>query len=160
MENEQIIWEYIDGTISLDDKILVEKKLIEDLQFKLEYDQILAIHSTFKTEDLETPSMAFDYKVLSKINLSTVRNISKINIQKLLLKIFTIFALLLLAPCVFVFKNLDIIPNKSLIDSSILTNGIVHIFTYNYYWIIAGLLLLGFTMDLIKQRNRISENVQ
>jgi hypothetical protein len=155
MENEQIIWEYIDGTMSKENRLIVEQKLADDSKFRNEYYQILAIHNSFLQEDLEMPSMAFDYKVLSQLSSFKTPSIKSINIHKVLYITISIFAIILAVPVGILLKNRSSISNQQLFDVDTFSNGIFNVFTNSYFSMILALLLMSLIIDFARKRMHI-----
>jgi hypothetical protein len=66
---EQIIWNYLDGHVSVEEKKLIEKLMKSDDEFLSLFEEIKSIHLQISTLDLDEPSMSFGRNLMEKIQL-------------------------------------------------------------------------------------------
>jgi hypothetical protein len=66
---EQIIWNYLDGHVSVEEKKLIEQLLKSDAEFLSLFEEIKAIHLQISALDLDEPSMSFGRNLMEKIQL-------------------------------------------------------------------------------------------
>jgi hypothetical protein len=61
------LWEYIDGSGSVEERSVIEKLLAENQQWKDKYRELLEVHQLVQTSSLEEPSMRFTKNVMEEI---------------------------------------------------------------------------------------------
>src|ERR1700685_2603023 len=66
-EMEQIIWEYIDGICSPDQKAIIALHLAEDPVWQRKYSELMGIHDLLQKEELDMPSLRFSKNVMEEI---------------------------------------------------------------------------------------------
>lgn len=66
---EQIIWNYLDGHVSVEEKELIEQLLKSDAEFLALFEEIKSIHVQISSLDLDEPSMSFGRNLMEKIQL-------------------------------------------------------------------------------------------
>jgi len=66
-EMEKLLWDYIDGHMSPDDKETVARHLREDIDWQSKFQEIKAIHALLQNQELEMPSMRFTKNVMEEI---------------------------------------------------------------------------------------------
>jgi uncharacterized protein YdcH (DUF465 family) len=66
---EQIIWNYLDGHVSVEEKELIELLLKSDTEFMSLFEEINSIHLQISTLELDEPSMSFGRNLMEKIQL-------------------------------------------------------------------------------------------
>jgi hypothetical protein len=66
---EQIIWNYFDGHVSVEEKKLIEQLLKSDAEFLSLFEEIKTIHLQISALDLDEPSMSFGRNLMEKIQL-------------------------------------------------------------------------------------------
>ena len=64
---EEEIWDYIDGSCSENEKLLMEAKLANDDSYQTIYKELSAINQHLNNIDLDEPSMAFNKNVMNII---------------------------------------------------------------------------------------------
>lgn len=64
---EDRLWEYIDGSVSMEERSAIEKLLIDNQQWKEKYRELLEIHQLVHSSALEEPSMRFTKNVMEEI---------------------------------------------------------------------------------------------
>lgn len=65
---EERLWNFIDGTIPVNEKTVIEKLLESDLDWKAKYNELLQINELLKASELESPSMRFTKNVMEEIS--------------------------------------------------------------------------------------------
>ena len=66
------LWAYIDGLCNDDDKVYVENKIATDQQWKIQYQQLITLHTAITANDLEQPSMRFSKNVMDIIEQDAI----------------------------------------------------------------------------------------
>ncbi|GAB3924869.1 anti-sigma factor family protein [Mucilaginibacter myungsuensis] len=66
-DTEEKLWNYIDGTCTPADRAQIEERLITDVAFKQQYEELVLINAEFTTLELDEPPMAFSYNVMEQI---------------------------------------------------------------------------------------------
>lgn len=69
---EQIIWNYLDGHVSVEEKELIEQLLKSDAEFLALFEEIKSIHVQISSLDLDEPSMSFGRNLMEKIQLEHI----------------------------------------------------------------------------------------
>lgn len=62
------LWNFIDGSVSTEEKNLIEKLLIDDPIWKTTYQELLDINNMLQSTELETPSLRFSKNVMEGIS--------------------------------------------------------------------------------------------
>ena len=65
---EESLWNFIDGTISASEKIVVEKLLQTDADWKAKYGELLQVNELLQSSELEAPSLRFSKNVMEQIS--------------------------------------------------------------------------------------------
>ena len=84
---EERLWNYIDGTSSPEEKLLIEKLLKEDNTWKDKYKELLQLNQLLQTPDLEQPSLRFTKNVMEEIAKLHIAPATKTYINKKTLRI-------------------------------------------------------------------------
>lgn len=63
------IWDYIDGDISTEEKLIIADKIAHDPAYQLEYKELMEIHQLMAETTLEEPSMSFTRNVMEQVKL-------------------------------------------------------------------------------------------
>ncbi len=79
---EERIWNYIDGTCSLQERKKIEELIESDPDYKFTYNELKAAEFDFKLLDLEEPSMSFSRNVMEKVKLETAPGTFKSLVDK------------------------------------------------------------------------------
>jgi hypothetical protein len=79
---EERLWDYIDGTGSLNEKMAIEKLLESNLEWKAKYHELLEVHQLMQSTELESPSMRFGKNVMEKIAKLHIAPATKTYINK------------------------------------------------------------------------------
>lgn len=66
-EREEMIWQFIDGGLSPQERQRVDDLLANDLAFKETHAKLSAVHALLKQAELESPSMRFTKNVMEGI---------------------------------------------------------------------------------------------
>src|SRR5438034_10739769 len=66
---EERLWEFIDGTCSAEEKMVIEKLLQDDPSAKQLYEEFLSLSGNLKSIELDEPSMRFTQNVMDRIAL-------------------------------------------------------------------------------------------
>jgi hypothetical protein len=64
---EERLWNFIDGTVSADEKSVIEKLLQSDAEWKAKYNELLQVNDLLKASELEAPSLRFSKNVMEEI---------------------------------------------------------------------------------------------
>ena len=83
---EESLWNFIDGTISASEKIVVEKLLQTDADWKAKYGELLQVNELLQSSELEAPSLRFSKNVMEQGKL-IFRQVKKYHGQKILVKL-------------------------------------------------------------------------
>lgn len=65
---EERLWNFIDGSVSAEEKTLIEQLLESDLAWKAKYKELLEVNDLIKSTDLEAPSLRFTKNVMEEIS--------------------------------------------------------------------------------------------
>lgn len=65
---EERLWNFIDGTVTADEKTVIEKLLETDAAWKEKYSELLQVNELLKATELEAPSMRFSKNVMEEIS--------------------------------------------------------------------------------------------
>lgn len=154
---ELMIWDYIDGLSSGEERKTIEQLIRSDLEFKAKYEELLELNQDFGLMELEALSMVFTNKVMDKINfqikpLSAEAKTDK----KIIYFISSLFGLMMASCIIVVISQIDwtispsttqqIIPNfgQNLNSLSIMPHGLFNNFFYGFlmFDMIVGLMFL------------------
>jgi len=64
---EEQLWDYIDGTGSVNERSAIEKMLESNLEWKAKYHELLEAQQLMRSAELESPSMRFSKNVMEEI---------------------------------------------------------------------------------------------
>ena len=64
---EERLWNFIDGTISANERTVIEQLLQSDGEWKAKYNELLQITELLQASELEVPSMRFSKNVMEEI---------------------------------------------------------------------------------------------
>ena len=84
-ENKNIderLWEYIDGTVSRDEKTAIEKLIETNNQWKEKYHELFELHQLVQSSALEEPSLRFTKNVMEEIAKYHIAPATKTYINK------------------------------------------------------------------------------
>ena len=67
MNNEELLWKYIDGECSPEEAARVKRLMEENLSLKKEWAQRLKLHQELQQQEAEQPSMRFTRNVMDRL---------------------------------------------------------------------------------------------
>ena len=79
---EERLWNFIYGSISADERSVIEKLLETDAAWKTKYHELLEVNELLKSSELEAPSMRFSKNVMEEIARLHVAPATKSYINK------------------------------------------------------------------------------
>ncbi|MEO5946676.1 MAG: hypothetical protein ABIP79_07640 [Chitinophagaceae bacterium] len=62
------LWNFIDGSVTTDEKTVIQKLLETDASWKAKYNELLQVNDLLKSSELEAPSMRFSKNVMEQIS--------------------------------------------------------------------------------------------
>jgi len=65
---EERLWNFIDGSVTTNEKTVIEKLLQTDASWKAKYNELLQVNDLLKSSELEAPSMRFSKNVMEEIS--------------------------------------------------------------------------------------------
>jgi hypothetical protein len=95
-EMEKLIWEYIDGHCSPDQKAVIAQHLSGDPVWQHKYAELNAIHELLRKEELEMPSLRFTKNVMEEIAQYQVAPATKNYINKNVIRGIAAFFLIMI----------------------------------------------------------------
>jgi len=122
---ENRLWDYIDGTSSVDEKSAIEKLLESNLEWKNKYRELLEVHGLMKSAELEHPSMRFTKNVMEEIAKYHIAPATKTYInKKIIWGIAAFFITLIVGFLIYGFGQIDWSAGNSTTDKYIDLNKI------------------------------------
>jgi len=79
---EERLWNFIDGTVSIDERTVIEQLLQNNAEWKAKYNELLKINDLLKSSELEAPSMRFSKNVMEEISKLHIAPATKSYINK------------------------------------------------------------------------------
>ena len=79
---EERLWNFIDGTVSIDERTVIEQLLQNNAEWKAKYNELLKINDLLKSSELEAPSMRFSKNVMEEISKLQIAPATKSYINK------------------------------------------------------------------------------
>lgn len=79
---EERLWSFIDGTVSPDEKPVIEKLLESDAAWKAKYHELLDINKLLQSSEMEVPSLRFTKNVMEEISRLHIPKATKSYINK------------------------------------------------------------------------------
>jgi len=64
---EERLWNFIDGTVSADEKSVIEQLLQSNAEWKTKYSELLQVNEMLQSSELEAPSLRFSKNVMEEI---------------------------------------------------------------------------------------------
>src|SRR5690349_15879712 len=64
---EERLWDYIDGSASIEEKNIISQLLEKDADWKSKYKELLEVNKLLHTSELDAPSMRFTKNVMEEI---------------------------------------------------------------------------------------------
>lgn len=74
---EERLWNYIDGTATATEKTLIEKLIESNAEWKEKYKELLEINQLLQASELEAPSMRFSKNVMEEISRAHIAPATK-----------------------------------------------------------------------------------
>jgi hypothetical protein len=96
-EMDRLIWDFIDGRCSPEEKELIVQRLVKDQLWEIRYSQLFSIHEMLKKDELEMPSLRFTKNVMEEIAKYQVAPATKSYINKNVIRVFAAFFLVMIA---------------------------------------------------------------
>jgi hypothetical protein len=93
---EERLWDYIDGSISANERSTVEKLLESNIEWKAKYHELLEAHQLMQSTELESPSLRFTKNVMEEIAKLHIAPATKSYINKRIIWGIGIFFIALL----------------------------------------------------------------
>jgi len=90
------LWEYIDGSGSLEERSVIEKLLADNQQWKEKYRELLELHQLVQVSSLEEPSMRFTKNVMEEIAKYHIAPATRTYIDKKIIRGIGIFFITLI----------------------------------------------------------------
>jgi hypothetical protein len=81
-ETEEMLWNYIDGLCSSEEKSMIEGLIESNLEWQQKYRELLSLHNLVDSTELESPSMRFTKNVMEEIAKHHVAPAAKNYINK------------------------------------------------------------------------------
>lgn len=88
---EDRLWNFIDGTITADEKTVIQRLLESDAEWKAKYHELLEVNELLKSSDMEAPSMRFTKNVMEEIAKLHIAPATKSYINKRIIWGLSIF---------------------------------------------------------------------
>ena len=79
---EERLWNFIDGTVSIDEKSVIQQLLQNDAEWKAKYNELLQINELLQSSELEAPSFRFSKNVMEQIGKLYIAPATKSYINK------------------------------------------------------------------------------
>lgn len=79
---EEQLWNFIDGTISANEKTVIEKLLETDAVWRAKYQELLQVNELLHSSRLDAPSMRFTKNVMDQITKAHIAPAAKSYINK------------------------------------------------------------------------------
>lgn len=107
-EMEIKLWDYIDGTISIAEKPVIEKLIEENKEWKSKYAELTAVNQLLNATELENPPLRFTKTVMEQIaKLHVVSATKKYINNKIIWGIAAFFIALIAGVLVYVFAQIN-----------------------------------------------------
>ncbi|TWR30534.1 hypothetical protein FPZ43_06235 [Mucilaginibacter pallidiroseus] len=91
---EEKLWNYIDGSCTLQERQAIAMLIEQDEVYRKKYDELLTLNQEFSTMEVDEPSMAFTYNVMEAIRTEKAMQPLKSAINKrIILSIAAFFIL-------------------------------------------------------------------
>jgi preprotein translocase subunit Sss1 len=79
---EERLWNFIDGTVSDDEKSVIEQLLQSEAEWKAKYSELLQVNELLQSTELEAPSLRFSKNVMEEISKLQIAPATKSYINK------------------------------------------------------------------------------
>ena len=147
---EERLWNFIDGTVSAEEKSVIEQLLQTDAEWKSKYSELLEVNILLQSSELEAPSLRFSKNVMEQISKLHIAPAAKNYINKKIIWGIAFFFIALIAGfLIYGFGQMDwnagedstITKNLNKIDfSKLFSNAWVNVFMMIN--VVLGLFLL------------------
>ncbi len=94
---EERLWNFIDGTVSPDEKSVIEQLLQNDAEWKATYNELLQVNELLQSSELEAPSLRFSKNVMEEISKLHIAPAAKSYINKKIIWSIGFFFIAMLA---------------------------------------------------------------
>lgn len=91
------LWEYVDGTASLEESSVIEKLLENNAEWKAKYHEVLELQQLMQSSELDQPSLRFTKNVMDEIAKLHIAPATKTYINKNIIRGIAIFFIVMLA---------------------------------------------------------------
>ena len=80
---DERLWEYIDGSCPVEEKLFIEQLIADNREWKAKYDELLELHALLENHlELDEPSMRFTQNVMEEIGKHYIAPAAKSYINK------------------------------------------------------------------------------
>lgn len=79
---EERLWNFIDGTVSANERTVIEQLLENDAEWKAKYSELLEVTALLQSSELDAPSMRFGKNVMEEIAKLHIAPATKTYINK------------------------------------------------------------------------------
>ena len=159
---EERLWNFIDDSVTKDEKTVIEQLLETDAAWKAKYSELLQVNDLLKSSELEAPSMRFSKNVMEEISKLHIAPATKTYINnKIIWGIGFFFIALLVGFLIYGFGQMEwtsgsessISKNISKIDlSKFFNNSFVNVFMMIN--VVLGLFLLDNYLNIKRKAFR------
>ena len=105
---EEKLWDYIDGTCTIDEQKAISLLIETDEAYKDKYHELLQLNHEFANMELNEPSMPFTYNVMEAIRTEQAQKPLKVTINSFIIKGIAAFFILTIAGLFFAtFTTMD-----------------------------------------------------
>lgn len=105
---EERLWHFIDGTVSPEEKSVIEKLLQRDEEWKAKYRELLQVNELLNASELDAPSMRFSKNVMEEIAKLHIAPATKSYInKKIIWSISFFFIALIVGFLIYGFGQMD-----------------------------------------------------
>lgn len=138
---EDRLWSFIDGTVSANEKTIIEQLLQQDAKWKAKYSELLQVNALLQSSELESPSLRFAKNVMENIAKLHIAPATKSYInKKIIWGIGFFFVAMLIGILVYGIGQIAFTPGEeSVIGKNIDKIDLSKFFNYN--WINAFMMI-------------------
>lgn len=79
---EERLWNFIDGTVSANERTVIEQLLENDIEWRAKYSELLEVTALLQSSELDAPSMRFGKNVMEEIAKLYIAPATKTYINK------------------------------------------------------------------------------
>lgn len=91
MTTEDRLWDYIDGTCSVNERTVIDQLLKTDATWKMEYDKLMLLHQGLQSMELDEPSMGFKNRVMEQVVASPHPSMLKTKVDRRIIYMIAAF---------------------------------------------------------------------